>query len=78
MTFHVVITLTFGMANTEQTGLPDLHREAVTANGNWYNGKAMELMRGNHIFRCHLVQSTHSKRQKLWIWPQNVNIGYFC
>ena len=51
----VNIFFNFYVFYTEQTGLPDLHRAAVIANGNWYYGKALEPMRGNHTFCCHLI-----------------------
>ena len=40
---------------TGQTGLPYFDRAAVIAIGSWYYGRALEPMRGNQSFRCHLV-----------------------
>ena len=38
-----------------QTGLPYFDRAAVIAIGSWYYGSALESMRGNQSFLCHLV-----------------------
>ena len=40
---------------TAQTGLPYFDRAAVTANGSWLYGSALESMRGDQTFRCRFV-----------------------
>ena len=64
------------MSYTEQTGLPLFDCAAVTANGNWYFGLALESMGAKPCYRCRSVKIGPSYTQYVHVLygPQDVTI----